>query len=93
LRNGAALAPRKVMTKRLPLDSAVDLEIPTARRHDLVGNSDQNGLHSTLKFLACPRLRFPLRIAATRADIGIKALAAAHAGSRGRLFEHIMRHT
>jgi hypothetical protein len=31
----------------------------------------------------------PLRLA----DIGIKALPAAHAAPRGRLFEHIVRHT
>src|SRR5207247_2371622 len=63
---------------------------PAARLHRKFRS---NGLHSTLNFLAC--LRFDLRcgMPPRLAEIGIKTLGAAHAASRGRLFEHIVRRT
>jgi hypothetical protein len=92
LRNGAALAPRKAVIKRLPLDSAVDLEF---RRPGGTTSSKiqikRSALHPQVS--GVPTIAVSAAKAATRADIGIKALAAAHAGSRGRLFEHIVRHT
>jgi len=93
LRNGAALAPRKAMIKRLPLDSAIDLEFRRPGGTTASEIQIKTVCTPPSSSLACPRLRCPLRKPPRDANIGIKALRAAHAGLRGRLFEHIVRHT